>query len=349
MIRLLLVLPVLVLGLAGLGPGIAGACACGAVVTDQRLEDVQETALVDLAGGRESVTLNIGGRTEADDVAFIMPVPARAAFELADSAVFAELDRLSAPRIEYRDVVVDGAGDGVGGAAPGAPDVTVTDHVAVGPFEVAQLTGADSGAVSDWLARNDFTLPDALAAALTPYLADGWLVVAVRLTPEGADTFADGLPSMRFTFDAETPVYPMRLSATAEYAQPLRLYVLADHRMDVSNPTPGFAEPELTYADWVSPADLADHPTLAGMVDGRRFLTRYDTRPRPDTITSDITFARAPTDDAYRAVVVVKRYVEGTSPALVSGLVVAGALALLATGLGVRRVWSRRTRGTGTA
>jgi hypothetical protein len=338
MIRLLLVPFVLALGLVWLGPGVAGACACGAVITDQRLVDVQETALVELGDGREAVTLNIGGHTDAEKAAFIMPVPARAAFELADSAVFAELDTLSAPRIEYEEVVVDDE-DGSGAAAPQDPGVTVTDHVDVGPFEVAQLTGADSRTVADWLGRNDFVLSDKLAAALDPYLAEGWLVVAARLTPDGADTLADGLPSMRITFAAEDPVYPMRLSATADHGQPLRLYVLADHRMDVSNPAPRHAPAELTFAGRVEAGKLAEYPVFAGMVDKRRFLTRYDATFSPSAITGDITFTRAKTDDSFRAVVVKRRYVSGTPEVVwvVGGVVVAGA-----TMIGLLRFRGRR-------
>lgn len=329
LIRLLLVPSVLVLGLTGLGPGVAGACACGAVITDERLTGVEETALVELGEGSESVTLNIGGRTTADEAAFIMPVPARAAFELADGAVFAELDQLSAPRIEYRDVVVDGDSGGSGSAAPQDRGVTVTDHVDVGPFEVAQLTGADSSAVAEWLTRNGFVLSEDLAAALTPYLADGWLVVAARLTPENADDFTDGLPSMRITFATTDPVYPMRLSATARHSQPLRLYVLAEHRMDVSNPAPEVSPAELTYAGWVEPAELTGYPVFAKLVERRRFLTRYDGEFRPDAITGDITFTRAPTDETYRAVIVRDRYVEGSSSLLGWGIGI-GAVVVLA-------------------
>ncbi|HWM06970.1 MAG TPA: DUF2330 domain-containing protein, partial [Actinophytocola sp.] len=187
--RAVLVLAFLALGLVT-GPGVAGACACGAVLADQRMSATQETALVELAEGSQSVTLNIATRSEATEAAFIMPVPVRAKFELADAEVFAELDTISRPRVEYRDVVVED-GESGGGAVPG-PGVTVTDHVEVGPYEVAQLAGDDAAAVGDWLATNDFELPAELAGALTPYLAEGWLVIAVRLTPESG-TFADGL------------------------------------------------------------------------------------------------------------------------------------------------------------
>jgi hypothetical protein len=333
----LLVLPLVALGVLGAGPGVAGACACGAVLADQRLQAVQETALVEIADGTEAVTLTVATRTDATRAAFLMPVPGRARFELADADVFAELDAVSKPRIEYRDVVTDGGGSG--GAAPGGADrVTVTDHTTVGPFEVAQLTGADASAVTGWLGDNDFTLPADLADALTPYLAEGWLVVAVRLTPDTVGTtFADGLPSMRFTFGTDTPVYPMRLSATAEYAQPLRLYVLADHRMDVDGPAPRGPEAELTYANWVRPADLTDHPVLARMIAEPRFLTRYDATFPPADITDDIHLTQAATDETYRAVVVENRYVTSTATGtlVIWGVSLAGVLALVV--IAVRR------------
>lgn len=325
-----------VLGLVGLvvgglvlGPGVAGACACGAVVADSRLEAVQETALVEIGDGTEAVTLNIAtepgsGATEA---AFVMPVPARAGFELADGKVFAELDRFSQPRVEYRDVERDFDGDGAG-AAPaddGASDITVTDQVTVGPYEVAQLTGTDATSVANWLHANGFTLPDAIGARLAPYLADGWLVVAVHLVPTTAD-FA--LPPMRLTFPTDEPVYPMRLSAAADTAQPTRLYVLADHRTDASNPAPQGPDPDATFAGWVDRDNLADYPLLAEHVTGTQFLTRYDGRFEPRLITDDIHLTQAPVDQTHRTVVYRTRYVDGGSTTTVIWL-----LAFVAAGL----------------
>ncbi|HEV7647284.1 MAG TPA: DUF2330 domain-containing protein [Actinophytocola sp.] len=328
----LAVLPLVALGMLITGPGVAGACACGAILADQRLRAVQETALVHLTEGTEAVTLNVTTQTQATQAAFLMPVPARAKFELADATVFTELDEISRPRVEYRTKEVDAGSSG--GAAPGAEsNVTVTDHTDVGPFEVAQLTGTDSAAVADWLDAHHFTLPPELADALTPYLAEGWLVVAVQLTPDTAGkTFAEGLPPMRMTFRTDEPVYPVRLSATAEYSQPLRLYVLADHRMDASNPAPPGQEPEATFAGRLRPADLADRPVLAKLVTGGEFLTRYDAAFQPSEITDDIHLTRAANDEPYRAVVTETRYVTRSSATTVVMWAVTIGIAVLFLG-----------------
>ncbi|WP_181320684.1 DUF2330 domain-containing protein [Saccharothrix carnea] len=298
----------LVLAMVVGNPALSGACACGAFVANDKLDAVQETALVELTGRTESITLAVQARSEATQAAFLMPVPARARFEMADGELFAELDRISRPDVEVRRVTVDGEGGAPPGSAPGA---TVVDHVEIGPYEVAQLAGSDATAVTQWLGDNDFTLPTALGGALAPYLAEGWLVVAVRLAPTSG-SLASGLPPMRLTFETDTPVYPMRLSATAERRQPLRLYVLADHRTDVSNPAPEGAAPELTFAGEVRPDP--QYPTLSAALTGPRFLTRYDAELSPELITDDIRFTRSATDEPHRELVIVTEYVRSPWP-----------------------------------
>ncbi|CAL9567187.1 hypothetical protein SUDANB95_04718 [Actinosynnema sp. ALI-1.44] len=321
---------VLLVAFGTAGPAVSDACACGAFVANEKLRAQQETALVELTGRTEAITLSVQARSTAEQAAFLMPVPARARFAVADGGLFAELDRISRPEVRTRRVVVDG--DGSGGA-PQRGGATVVDHVEVGPYEVAQLAGTDATAVGQWLGANGFTLPTVLGGALTPYLAEGWLVVAVRLAP-ASGSLADGLPPLRVEFETDTPVYPMRLSATAQHAQLLRLYVLADHRVDVGNPAPRGVAPELTFA---GPVDRsADHPEVSALLIGPRFLTRYDAEFRPDFIEDDIRITRSATDDHHRAVVVVTEYVRSSWP--FPGLLwVFGGLALAGAGLLVRR------------
>lgn len=353
----------------------ARACACGAFISDSRLEATHETALVSLdpagdgaagaAGGRidETVTVNIATESDADAAAFVMPVPERAKFELADPELFVDLDELSKPEIKVVEKEIEGDG---AGAPPGSGDgdqVIVTDQIKVGPYDVAQLSGTSSKAVATWLEANGFELSDGLGKALTPYLKEGWKIVAVKLTPAGAQksgaekTFADGLPPMQMSFTTDEPVYPMRLSKLGNPTQPFRLYVLADHRMDISNPAPELSEPEVTFAGWVEPADLADYPALAKRLGNegaeKRFLTRYDRDLEASKITDDITFTQAAADKAERAVVVRTEYVtksgipgvsdDSTTNAI--GWIALGALGAAAVGGGIF-VAARRRRTT---
>lgn len=328
----------------------ARACACGAFISDSRLEATHETALVTLdeAGGKikETVTVNIATETDANAAAFVMPVPERAKFELADPKLFVDLDTLSRPEVKVKEKVIDGDGAGAPGDPNADDQVIVTDRIKVGPYDVAQLSGTSSKAVATWLKQNGFKLSDGLGKELTPYLKEGWKIVAVKLTPSGAQkSFADGLPPMQMAFTTDDPVYPMRLSKLGNPSQPFRLYVLADHRMDISNPTPELDAPEVTFAGWVAPKDLTGYPALAKRLAIRegekRFLTRYDKELEASYITDDIRFTQATADEAHRAVVWRTEYVsrssnvfdgDGDSGPSAIGWVAIGALGAAAVG-----------------
>ncbi|MGX7673799.1 DUF2330 domain-containing protein [Plantactinospora sp. DSM 117369] len=145
---------------------------------------------------------------------------------------------------------------------------------------------------------------------------------------------------MRLEFETDAPVYPMRLSATAEGSQPLRLYVLADRRMDTSNPAPKGNAPDLTFAGEVKPDP--QYPRLSAALLGPRFLTRYDGKFRPTQITDDIRFTRSATDEPHRAVVIVREYVHSPWPMPAVPLILLG-LALVAGAVVVVHRWSART------
>lgn len=261
-------------------PLAAQACACGGFVGDQKVQVDREDAVVELADGRETVTMQFAATTKAQRAAWVMPVPAKADITLGDPRIFRELEQLT--RAEYRRTTRKG--DGVGGAAaPGS--VTVLQQTKIGPYEVAQLAGNDPAAVTEWLRQNNFTLPQNLADGLRPYLAEGWSISAVRLSAEEGKYLDGMLPPIRLSFQTTKPVYPMRLSGLASTPQSLRLYVLADHRVDTSG--------------------LPMRLYFAGRDEARgKFVTRYDgSWPDPSRITADIQLATARTDDVYRTVI----------------------------------------------
>jgi hypothetical protein len=261
-------------------PLAAQACACGGFVSDTKVQVNREDAVVELADGTETVTMQFSATTTAERAAWVMPVPTKAEITLGDPKIFTELNRLTRP--EYRHST--SKGDGVGGAAaPGTVDVL--EQTKIGPYEVAQLAGTDATAVTEWLRQNDFTLPENLAGGLKAYLDEGWSLAAVRLSGADGKTLGGILPPIRLSFATNTYVYPMRLSGLATTPQALRLYVLADHRIDATG----------------LPLELY----FAGRDETRgKFVTRYDaTWPDPSRITSDIQLATARTDDPYRTVI----------------------------------------------
>ncbi|TCO65251.1 DUF2330 domain-containing protein [Actinocrispum wychmicini] len=275
-------------------PMTAQACACGGFVGDQKVRVGQETAIVALDQGKETVSMQFAADTTATRAAWVMPVPTKADVSLGDEKDFTYLDDFTKP--EYRDVRT---GSGVGGgnmaAAPPGGGVTVSQHTQIGPYTVAQLTGRTSADVAQWLTDNGFSLPPQLATGMTPYLDGGWSFAAVRLTAAQGGTLHGVLPPLRIAFDTADPVYPMRLSGLATTPQALRLYVLAPHKMDATSPAPN-QEFQLYFA---------------GRDDSRNtYVTRYDGQwGTPSVITQDVRITQSANDDPHREV--VTRYVAG--------------------------------------
>ncbi|MFD4029061.1 DUF2330 domain-containing protein [Streptomyces sp. NPDC058637] len=292
----------------------AYACGCGAMVTadDARLSVGRETSVVHWDGRTEQIVMRLTVDGDAPEAAWIMPVPHRATVELGDPGLFDELAEITAPVYRDRhyfwpregDWPLEGT-DGAGAPAPGAagaPDVGVVGRERLGPFDVARLTATDPEALRGWLESNGFELPDRLASALRPYVAQEWEYVAVRLAPEEDGAALGGaLEPLRLSFASDRLVYPMRLSRLARDGQSLGLYVIAEHRMEPAGSIGG-REPEVTYAGRLG--RTADGGALGELVaDGPAFLTAItQSFPEPERIDGDHELRAAGADPPYRTV-----------------------------------------------
>lgn len=346
------------------------ACACGGVepFADAEFMEVNgETALVRYDGRTEDVLLSFALQSDSSSTALILPLPARARFELASPDTFSDLFELTKPVVEERKVLrglgFPLMGAGASGGVDGAGGVTVIDEQDLGPFTVTQLTAGSSDALAAWLRERDFRVRDNIVAAAQPYLDEGWVIAVARLDPsgqsgatgQGDETGAGGDPPkgetglsgdlqpVRATFETDTMVYPMRFQAEAEATLPLTIYTLTEHKQE---PVMGSWTSELKYAGRLDPAALDPGSTIADLVEGAPYLTRHDGYVNPEDATADMTFRQAGSDSDYRAVEVrtidypfVLRAAVPTRFSLVTGGLagVPLALVLALVGAGVHR------------
>lgn len=333
--------------LAGLA-GPAAACACGAYVTNDDTSVTAELAAIKWDGTTEELVVSMQVSGSSADAAWIMPVPAQAELSLSDIALFEELDDRTSPREEkvtswwpnlgfleklgLREAGTDSAAGG---------DIEVLEQRELGEFTVAQLATNDPAALANWLTENGYQPNESIATAATPYAQANWIFVAVKLTaPDAAVPLTGTLQPLKLRFASTEPVYPMRLSQTAQGAQDIRLYVIAPHRMDSAfSAVPGVA-PDLRYAGWLDPGQIGPVSSVGQWLTDRAFLVRYDqTIPDPAQITGDYTFAEAPADDEFQAVLFVDRDLGW----LTGGLIAVLALILLAV-VPTRIAYRRRVR-----
>jgi hypothetical protein len=115
---------------------------------------------------------------------------------------------------------------GPGAPAP-PPGVKVLEAQRVGQYDVALLEAAEAGAVQAWLDAEGFgALPPEAVSIVQGYVAQGWLFVAARLTPDAPELLRPH--PIAITFPADAPVYPMRLTGLAGHPVYLELFVVTE-------------------------------------------------------------------------------------------------------------------------
>jgi hypothetical protein len=235
----------------------AWACGCGAYIPDRPGATVAgERALIAWDGARQDIVMSFDVTGQSDTAAWIMPVPSVAQVEFGDPALFDDLERLTAPRVEYRDNwwpsfewLESSGGDLETAAARPGSGVDVLGRQRIGPFDVTRLRADDPAGLARWLSDNGFPFTDGLADNLAAYVEDRWEVVAITLAPtDAARTLTGELQPLALSFASNSVVYPMRLSRSAQAPQTVDLYVLSKHRMDPSAVPVAGNEPALEFA-----------------------------------------------------------------------------------------------------
>ncbi|MET8975858.1 DUF2330 domain-containing protein [Streptomyces sp. NPDC004539] len=331
-----LVVLLLLAVLQPVAPAYAGGALIGA--DDRRLAVTREVSVIRWDGAQEQIVTRLTVAGDTPDAAWLMPVPSRATVRLGDPALLEQLTAATAPSYRTRRhfwpqdgdwPLTSGTGRGPEPPPPPArgPGVGVVANGRLGPFDVAHLSATDPAALASWLRTNGFALPAGLQDALQPYVALRWQYVAIKLAPAAAGALSGPLDPLHVTFDAKTPVYPMRLSSTP---RSLSLYVLAAHRMEPVSPVGG-SRPRVTFAGRVA----SDSAPLSTFSRQTPYVTVVAQEFPGTTVTADHELRRAATDAPVQQVVYADRLrtLAGVPAWLLA--VTAAILALAATAIRV--------------
>lgn len=207
----------------------------------------------------------------------------------------------------------------------------------LGPLEATTLTADDPAALDGWLTEHDYRMSEEFEQLVGPYVDEGWAFVAVRLTIEG-EALDGALPPLEVTFDSDALVYPMRMSQGATVTQRTRTYVLAEHKVERTDPTaPEGSGADTAFAGLVDLADVQSDLLRESLAQAPYLTTIDQTFSDPaESITSDFTFGTAADDQPYQQVYYTDTYLVPVDVAILVGLAVVGL-----TGAGL---WALRRR-----
>jgi hypothetical protein len=183
----------------------------------------------------EHLILSVSFEGDAEDFAWVIPVPNKPEIAVSDPELFWELYDFTRTEIPK-----GGGGFWCGGAgAPGDQNgVDVIEEQVVGPYATAILSATNATALADWLNANGYIFPEDGEEIISEYIEKEWYFVATKINAVDEDTgyaLAEGaIEPIVLSFASDEIVYPLRitsLSATNATSPEVLLYVLADHVM----------------------------------------------------------------------------------------------------------------------
>jgi hypothetical protein len=225
----------------------------------------------------EHLILSVSFEGDAEDFAWVIPVPNKPEIAVTDPELFWELSDFTAAEIP-------GGGGGFmcfgGYGATPEDGVDVIEEEVVGPYATAILSATNATALADWLNANGYIFPEDGEEIVSEYIEKEWYFVATKINAVEEGTgyaLAEGaIEPIVLSFASNETVYPLRitsLSATITTPPEVLLYVFADHVM-VPEQYPlyiGYGNWEdnaftLEFGNNVSVEDISDYEILPELV-----------------------------------------------------------------------------------
>lgn len=255
--------------------------ADGVLITPM-MHDLYESAqraVILYGNSTEHLILSVSFQGDAEDFAWVIPVPDKPEIAVTDAELFWELSDFTT-----KGLPSGGGGYGFmcpGGAAPSDQDgVDVIEEQVVGPYATAILSATNATALADWLNANGYIFPEDGEEIINEYIEKEWYFVATKINAVEEDTgyaLTEGaIEPIILSFASDEIIYPLRITSlsTMDATSPeVLLYVFTDHVM-VPEQYPlyiGYGNWEenaftLEFGENVSVEDLSDYEILPELV-----------------------------------------------------------------------------------
>ena len=226
--------------------GIGEARACGGFFCGrQPVDQTAERILFEIGEGSVTMTTQISFSGDAEDFAWILPLPEVP--DVESLAVFPQraltaLDTNTGPNFvlptdcyaRFPGGVVGATGsasnsDGV----PEPPPVEVHVRAEVGGYDVAVVESEDPAALTEWLRTEGYRVTEPMEPYIELYTKEGMKFLALKLL-ETADV--SDITPFRFTLPGDVPSIPLRMTAlAAEPEMSILVFVMGDQRFEGKN------------------------------------------------------------------------------------------------------------------
>lgn len=198
-------------------------------IREAYLDEPEQNAIIVYDGENETLYLQARYEGNVEDFAWIVPVPSKPSVEkgrtglmeeIADYFYQLKLEEWKTGRLDDGGIIALGEGEAKDSEkAPKPKKVRVVEAKRVGIYDLTVLEATDPEALSGWLKKHDFKLPDTEEAKeiLDYYIKRKMYFCALRIckgSRRPSKKISKGwIQPVAISFRAEQPYYPLRITA----------------------------------------------------------------------------------------------------------------------------------------
>jgi len=219
----------------------------------------------------EKIIFQIDYEGDAEDFAWVVPVPGYPKLFSVEDEIFYELHKLTEPTPPSSF----GCGWGAGVPTPGLEDegVHVWEENQVGIYHTTTLSASDPNSLVEWLNDNGYAFPAEGQEILDYYVQQNWFFVAMKIqheeTMNSSENYTGAIQPIGIMFFSDEMIYPLKIStlSASSWGTEVLIYAFSDERVTF----PGATE---EYNAIITPNQLEEYPILQGLIDETFVLTK---------------------------------------------------------------------------
>jgi len=239
----------------------------------------------------EKIIFQIDYEGDAEDFAWVVPVPGYPKLFSVEDDIFYELHKLTQPPPPSNF----GCGWGTGQPFPGLGDegVHVWEENQVGIYHTTTLSATDPNSLVAWLNDNGYAFPAEGQEILDYYVQKNWFFVAMKIQHEEtmkiSENYTGAIQPIGIMFFSDEIVYPLKISALSapSWGTEVLIYTFSDERVTF----PGATE---EYNSIITPDQLKEYPILQGLIDETFILTKLRKNFSAEEMDEDLILVPVP-------------------------------------------------------
>ena len=239
----------------------------------------------------EKIIFQIDYEGDAEDFAWVVPVPGYPELFSVEDDIFYELHKLTQPPPPSSF----GCGWGAGVPTSGLEDegVHIWEENQVGIYHTTTLSATDPNSLVVWLNDNGYAFPAEGQEILDYYVQRSWFFVAMKIQHEEtmkiSENYTGAIQPIGIMFFSDEMIYPLKISTLSapSWGTEVLIYAFSDERVTF----PGATE---EYNSIITPDQLKEYPILQGLIDETFVLTKLRENFSAEEMDEDLTLLPVP-------------------------------------------------------